>query len=402
MLLRLLLLPFVLLGMYPAAAQLTPPPGLSAGDLVRVVKADTLQLNGAYFLGAPKGYELTVRRLDRATGALQTPFVKPSGEIVLLTLPAASVEAVPLEGMSALLAAGVAFREQQYEDARRLLGKAGEDRQLAPIATPLIARINAAVSAVQALRDPTRAAASAPAAAAALQVLRGTAEQLVKLNHPSLAVYLDEGADKLCANLPPAVAPLSKIARDELGPKAALAEKSVLRVRQALAFRRALEAQRWLEEGSKADPGRPEWTAFRQRIEKDLLEADERFAAADKMRRHERGVPHALTAIEHGLKACADHPRLVALRKEMESAFEERTAPPLTAAMLKGGSEKDLQDGRRLYTTRCTECHELELLDSRSISAWQTTVAGMARRANLSGPEQQRILAYLAAAQASL
>ena len=125
------------------------------------------------------------------------------------------------------------------------------------------------------------------------------------------------------------------------------------------------------------------------------------------MRQHgAKGVIHALTALEMGLKLCADHPKLLALKKEMQSAFEERTAPPITEAFLRAAgpevSAKAMEEGRKLYTSRCTECHDLELLDSRSVAAWRDAVGSMARRAKIDGAEQSRIVAYLAAAQRGL
>ncbi len=124
------------------------------------------------------------------------------------------------------------------------------------------------------------------------------------------------------------------------------------------------------------------------------------------MRHFNKGEVHALTAIEHGLKLCADHPQLVALKKEMSTAFEERTSPPVTPAFLAAAkvstSSSALTEGHKLYTTRCTECHDLELIDSRGMSGWQKTVAGMSRRANLTDAQQARILDYLAAAQNSV
>ena len=53
----------------------------------------------------------------------------------------------------------------------------------------------------------------------------------------------------------------------------------------------------------------------------------------------------------------------------------------------------------RLYTTRCTECHDLELLTSRSFDGWQKMVGSMGRRAHLDNSEEARILDYIAVAQ---
>ena len=113
-------------------------------------------------------------------------------------------------------------------------------------------------------------------------------------------------------------------------------------------------------------------------------------------------MPHALTALEMGLKLCADHPQLLALKKEMSGAFEERTSPPVTPAFLTaagGGDAKALAEGHSLYTNRCTECHDLELIDSRTMSSWEKMVGSMSRRAGLDGAQQAQILAYITAAQ---
>jgi hypothetical protein len=64
-----------------------------------------------------------------------------------------------------------------------------------------------------------------------------------------------------------------------------------------------------------------------------------------------------------------------------------------------GTPPKELEEGRRLYTNRCTECHDLEMLDSRTRSSWDSIVTGMSRRANLSAEEKARIMDYITAAQ---
>jgi len=98
--------------------------------------------------------------------------------------------------------------------------------------------------------------------------------------------------------------------------------------------------------------------------------------------------------------------KLRELRKELNASFEERTSPPVTPVFLAAAKvstpREQLEEGRRLYTSRCTECHDLEMLDSRSLGAWEKMVAGMSRRANLKGAEQARIMDYLAAAQRTM
>ena len=87
--------------------------------------------------------------------------------------------------------------------------------------------------------------------------------------------------------------------------------------------------------------------------------------------------------------------------------FLEKTAPVYLAS---AGNDLDFasddHDGKpdrqpvlvRLKT-RCTECHDLEMVDSRSISGWQKMVGSMSRRAHLNDDQQARILEYLAAAE---
>jgi hypothetical protein len=151
---------------------------------------------------------------------------------------------------------------------------------------------------------------------------------------------------------------------------------------------------------------RPEFKAFEAQIQRGIEDAEDSYKSANAFRRHHGGTIHALSALEDGLKRCADHPQLAALKKEMQGAFEERTAPPITPPLLAtlkySGSLPQLEEGRRLYTVRCTQCHDLELLDSRSMSGWEKAVTGMAGRARLDDKQKARILDYIAVAQKAL
>ena len=60
-----------------------------------------------------------------------------------------------------------------------------------------------------------------------------------------------------------------------------------------------------------------------------------------------------------------------------------------------------LQDGRRLFLSRCLECHTLPPVAKYSRNEWPHLVSRMAGRANLSPGEQAVITAYLRAASAS-
>jgi hypothetical protein len=58
-----------------------------------------------------------------------------------------------------------------------------------------------------------------------------------------------------------------------------------------------------------------------------------------------------------------------------------------------------LEEGRKLYTVRCTECHDLEMLDGRTLTSLSGMIGSMSRRAGLSDAEKTRILDYIAAAK---
>jgi hypothetical protein len=221
---------------------------------------------------------------------------------------------------------------------------------------------------------------------------------LETVGHQSLALALDEGTDRLGGP----TAPPSKVNREELKKKVAISTRAVARTRQAVAMRCMYNADQEIKAGLQAEPARPELKAFQGRVQKDLEEALGKCEDADRMRKVAKGTPHALTALDMGLKLCVDLPQLIALKKELSSAFEEKTSPPVTPAFLAaagGGDAKILAEGHNLYTNRCTECHDLELITSRTVSSWQKAVAGMARRAGVNADQQQRILDYIAAAQ---
>ncbi len=387
-----------LLFVFPLAAVAAVP--LAPGDSVRLTRGETLFFKTDKLIDAPNGQEFPLLQLDAVRKVAYVAFTKRDGSVIAATVPNDAVEAAPADGWTELVRGAEAFRDQRYDEAKRLLGRAGQDPQQKALAAAVGARVNGALVAAG------NARAGRATFVTMLQGLRETAEGLVKLGHLSLAVSLDEGADKLATAVGGEGLPPSKIDRAALGKSAAISARAVARTRQAVALHKLVEASKEIEEGLQAEPTRPELKAYDAKVKKDLDEAKSRFEQADKMRHFPKGEVHALTAIEHGLKLAADFPQLLALKKEMSSAFEERTSPPVTPEFLAAAkvstSRAALEQGHKLYTTRCTECHDLELLDSRGASGWQRTVAGMSRRANLTDAEQQRILDYIAAAQISV
>lgn len=377
---RCLLLPLslALLHTHAIAAAVFAP-----GDLVRATKGEMLQLDGKNFVGAAKGQEFPVLQQDMTRGVVVVPFYKKDGPPIAVTIPADAVEAAPRDGWLDLLASMEAFRDQRYDASRQLLARSAQDEKYRALASALAPRLQGAIASRN---------------AGALVTLRETAAQLEKLGHPCLALALDEGVDRLGGT----TAPPTKLNRTELSQRVATSTRALARTRQAVAMHCLTNADEELRLGLEAEPNRPEFKALQAKVQKDLAEAQQDYENADNYRRKFKGTPHALTALEMGLKVCADHPKLIALKKEMGGAFEASTAPPVDAAFLTaagGGDAKVLAEGHSLYTNRCTECHDLELIDSRTMTSWERMVGNMSRRAGLNDEQQARILAYITAAQ---
>jgi hypothetical protein len=402
----------------PLAASATVG-AIAPGDSVRLTRGEMLLFMGKNLVGAPKGQEFVVLKPDFAQGVVYVAFVKEDGTLIAATLPTDALEAAPPNGWTDLFQGLQAFREQRYEDTRRLLVRASQDAQYRSIAAPIAGRVNGALGAWMAARssDPGRAAAAKPAFLTAVQGLRETAEQLNKLGYFCLALPMDEGVDRLGAQIlgnPPAAPaqganpaaaggmPPSKLDREDLAKRVAVSDRAAARAHQAVPLHRLNEASKCIEEGLAVEPGRPDLKMLKASIKKDMDEADEHYQQANTMRRIPGGTVHALTGIEMGLKICVDHPGLRELKKDLKGAFEERTSPPVTAAFLAAAkvptSQEALTEGHKLYTTRCTECHDLDMVESRSNSGWQKIVGTMSRRAHLNDDQQARILEYLAAA----
>lgn len=375
--------------------------GFLQGDTVRLTRSETLMFSGKNFLGAPKGQEFQVLKHDASKGQVFVAFYKEDGTLIAVSLPAEAVEASPPDAWKDLLGGIEAFRDQRYDQSRQLLARASKAPEYRALAGTVAAKITGATNAVALARSNTPQGLQA--FGATLQGLRETVVQVANSGQICLALPLDEGADRLAASIAGAQAPATKLPREELTKRVAVSNRSVARCRQAIAQRRMMEASKCIEEGLAAEPGRPELKVLQSRVEKEIKDAEESYEAANRMRRFEKGAVHALTALERGLKYCADHPKLVALKREMSALFEDRTSPRITTALLKSsgkeGAATALEEGRSLYVNRCTECHELELLDSRTISAWRDAVASMSRRANLDGAQQARIVEYLTVAQ---
>jgi hypothetical protein len=382
------------------------------GDLVRLNKGETLMFMGKNLLPAPKGQEFTVLKHDPRQNIAFVGFYKEDGSLIAVTLPGSSLELAPPSAWQQIARGLESFRDGGYEDARRFLALGGREPAYRSIAGVLTAKITGAVAASSVARtaEGARASSARQSFSTALQGLRDTSAQLCELGLQSAAWPLEEGTDRLgalvfgsaaagelAAGIPP-----SKIDRADAMKRATDSNRCVARCRQAMALHRMYEASKYLKEGLASEPARPELKEFKVLVQKDLDDADENFHNADRMRRFADGTPHALTAMEHGLKSCADHPGLLGLRREMQGAFEERTAPPVTAALLAaaktGGAQEAAEEGRKLYTERCTECHDLELLDSRSLTTWDKMVSSMSGRAHLTDNQKARIMEYLTVA----
>ena len=375
-------------------------PAFVAGDPVRVTHSEMLVFQGKNFLRAAKGQEFTLLKHDAARKQVFVSFLKDDNTLIALALPSDVVEPSAPPASLDLVRGAEAFRDQRYDEARRLLTRAAQDKQYAALGGAIFTRMNGAIAAVA----QTRANPAAKQAATnTLQGLRDTAEQLAKAGLPSLALPIDEAADRLGAQVAGLAVPATKLDRADIAKRAATAQRAYLLARQAAALKHLVTASKFIKEGLDAEPAHAELKAMSPRVQTDLDEADSLCKTAKKVRRFDNGAIHALSAIDDGLKLCADHADLRELRKELSSAFEERTSPQVTPAFLAiakvSTPTQVLDDGRKLYTNRCTECHDLEMLDARSLSGWERMVSGMGRRANLSEVEKTHIMDYIAAAQ---
>ena len=364
------IVPFLVLilsGCLPAQAA-----GFAPGDGVRLTKGEMLLFKGEKFQPAGKGQEFTVLKHDPAQHLVFVSYLKEDASLIAVTLPDDALEPGPPNAWADLVKGAEAFRDQRPEEAKRLFQRARQD------------------PAQQAL-----AGTIATATAAGSQAVRNVAAQLASAGLPSLALPLDQGADRAGQS------PI-KLDRDDLTKRATISKNAYIWARQSIGRHRLVEAAKYMEEGLRAEPAHPEMKRLLAKAKRDTGEAQVLLETANRMRRFEKGAVHAMSAIDDGLKLCADHAGLRALRQEMAAQFEERTSPQITPAFLAAvkakGSADALAEGRKLYTTRCTECHDLEMLDTRNLGGWDKAVAGMARRANLQGGEQARIMEYLGAA----
>jgi hypothetical protein len=394
---------------------------------LRTTKKETLHFLGEPLLAAPKGQEFILLEHNTARKTVGLAFVQKEGGVIAVTLPEGSVEVVPLDGWGSVLRGSQLFHDQRFEDARKLLLQGAADAAVRPLANRVLPAVDALLQAavpVHQLLTQVRSATGSNADAArgrlgpaqsvyvtAMRKLHELTAELDKQGQTSLAFFLDEGAQRLAVRLiPPGFAangaeiPQPPYAREELAARASKAAFSAVRCRQAVAVRRLVEASQYVEEGLKAEPARPDLQKMQTKIQEDIRDADGRADAAEENRR--RNLGQALLALERGLKYCADHPRLMKLREDMSGVLEQKTAPRVTPEFLASAgtsvSPKVLEEGHQLYTGRCAQCHELEMLDSRSLSAWKSEVAGMAGRAKISAAQQSTILEYIAAAMNTL
>ena len=373
---------------------------LVVGDPVRVTRSEMLLFQGKNLAGAAKGQEFTLLKHDAAKKQVFVSFMKDDGTLVAATLPDEAVEPGVVRATSDLVRGVEAFRDQRYDEAKRLLTRAALDKQHAALAGALFTRVNGAFGSASLARTSP---AAKQAATTTLQTLRDTAEGLAKAGMTRLALALDEGTDRLGAQVPGLTVPATKVDRADLTKRAAISQRETMLARQSFALKQLVAASKHVAAGLEAEPAHDELKAMQPLVQKDLEEADTLCKTAKKMQRQPNGAVHALSAIDDGLKLCTDHADLRELRKTLAAAFEEKTSPQVTPAFVSiakaGTSAPMLEEGRKLYTVRCTECHDLEMLDGRTLTSLSSMVGSMSRRAGLSDAEKTRILDYIAAAK---
>ena len=78
---------------------------------------------------------------------------------------------------------------------------------------------------------------------------------------------------------------------------------------------------------------------------------------------------------------------------------------PLNAEVIRSGSrmrvsETTLREGRRLFASRCIECHTLPVAWHYTDAEWPRLVHDMAHRSSLKNGDEQAIVAYIRAIRA--
>jgi hypothetical protein len=381
--------------------------GFAKGDAVRLTKVENLLLNGKNLGRVAKGSEFVVAGTVLGKGQVLVSILQEDGTWVTPALPEEALEACTLPAWADLLHGVESFRDQRFDE--RLLARAakavaqpdpkGPKDPSPALAAALLPRIKGALNAAALART---GGSAAPALTTTVGGLRDVAAQLDAAGHPAIAAALDEGAERLAKAVNLANAPAGKLDRAAAVTRASTAERAATLARQNIATRKLMSAQRHLDEGLRVAAAHPLLIAWQAKVKEDVEEAQNLCNTAKKMRRFDQGLVHALSALDDGLKLCADHPALLELRQDMAEEIETRTSPRVTpkfiAAAKAKTSREALEQGRNLYTNRCTECHDLEMIDSRGYSGWEKMVGSMSRRASLDSAEQARILEYLAAA----
>lgn len=362
---------------------------IAPGDVVRLTRGETLVLDGKNLAGAPKGQEFTLLQLDATKKNAAVEYYKKDGSRVAPVVPAEALEPAPADGWRDLWYGVEAFRDGRYAASRALVTRATQDAKYKPLASAIAIRLN--------MVPVTGAPAGRPAPF--VPALRDLAAALCKNGSYSLGNAVDRGADRLAA-ASPGSAPSKLEAEDK--KRGETATLSATLARQAYAAHKTKEASGLVKAGLEAEPTRPDLLVLQTKTTKDLAEAEDRMNDADRMRKIPKGEVHAITALQMGLKLAVDHPGLISLKQDMLSALESKTSPQVTPALLSAAKSSaplaTLEEGRKLYTTRCAECHDLEMLENRSVSSWERMVGGMSGRAHLNGEQQSKIMQYLTVA----
>ncbi len=82
----------------------------------------------------------------------------------------------------------------------------------------------------------------------------------------------------------------------------------------------------------------------------------------------------------------------------------EEMAPPVDESMAeparsRGADLAALNEGRQIYLTRCSRCHNIEPIDRYSEQKWRRVIPEMSHEARLKVEEQDHLTAYLLTAR---
>jgi trimethylamine-N-oxide reductase (cytochrome c) len=103
-----------------------------------------------------------------------------------------------------------------------------------------------------------------------------------------------------------------------------------------------------------------------------------------------------LTACNATKKSTTEQSATAPTAKTAEATAAQQA--PVTAAVVKDVlSQKEMEDGKKLYVTHCTSCHAMKNPSEFTAAQWNSILPSMSRKAKIDDATQTSIRKYLLA-----